>query len=189
MDKKMSLHTLHSHGGSVRDVSGGLREQGDLGTGRPLELQGGGRGGRRRSVELLSLRELRRVVPIGQGRSRNRVSSSLNDRSDSLVLQRGGRVGEVRRVTAILAGGGRLVGQTRGTANVGRPIEQNEVLVRGWVGIGMGGIGTRWERLRRVCRQAQGTGGKPSWWRIRGEEWELLRRYVGGWGTEAGARS
>ena len=105
MCMKIVVHTLQSHGGGLRNVSRRLREQGDLRAGLTLLLQSGGRRRRRRSVELLLL-YLRRVVePVGQGRSRNRVSSSLYNRGDSLVLQcRVNRLrGKMRRVTTILA--------------------------------------------------------------------------------------
>lgn len=70
-----------------------------------------------------------RSIPVVESRSRNRMSSRLYDRGDSLVLQgRGRRV--LRRVTTMLAGYGLGAGETRGIANVRRALEQNKVLRR-----------------------------------------------------------
>jgi hypothetical protein len=86
----------------------------------------------------------------------NRMSSSVYDRSDSLVLQRRGRRREMSRVTTILACEGAGLGQTRDTANAGRALEQNEVLLllrlRG-TGVMILRIGAR--LMRRLCRQAR----------------------------------
>jgi hypothetical protein len=146
---------LHSHVWCLWDISCRLRKQRDLRTSRTLLLQLSGGRRRRRSVELLWA--LRRIKPIRESRSRYRMSSGLNDRSDSLILQRRGRC-ECRRVTTMLASYGLGVGQTRGTANARRPLEQNEVLSGKGLRVGIGEILMRERELlwsRRLCRQAR----------------------------------
>jgi hypothetical protein len=146
---------LHSHVWCLWDITSRLREQRDLRTSLTLLLQLSGGRRRRRSVELLWA--LRRIKPIRESRSRYRMSSGLNDRSDSLILQRRGRC-ECRRVTTMLASYGLGVGQTRGTANARRPLEQNEVLSGKGLRVGIGEILMRERELlwsRRLCRQAR----------------------------------
>jgi hypothetical protein len=58
----------------------------------------------------------------------------------------------------MLASYGLVVGHTRGTANARRPLEQNEVLCRKGLRIGIGVILMRERMLmlsRRLCRQAR----------------------------------
>jgi hypothetical protein len=77
----------------------------------------------------------------------------LYDRGDSLVLQGSGR-GELGRVATMLAVDGLAVGQTRGTANAGRVLEQNKVLRWKLCWRAETGEVLRELRLRSLSRQA-----------------------------------
>jgi hypothetical protein len=86
------------------------------------------------------------------------MSSRLNDRDDSLVLQRRGRrVLRLGRVTTMLADDGLLAGKTRGIANVRRVLEQNKVLRRRLLRlrVGTGGILRTKTRMRMRMRMRE----------------------------------
>jgi hypothetical protein len=137
---------------------------------------------------------LGRAKPICDSRRRSLVPGSVDDLSNTLVLQVClGAVGrsETLLVLLLILAMLLLTKSSQGLLWLGltvmaimapgwRLVEQDEVLLRGLA---------LWELLRGWCRQAGRTGRKPCWLGIRGEDWEVLAGNGGGIGERTRARA